>query len=845
MIKESVLPLIVIRKEQAEDSQAQEIDSALPLEFTSVRAQVFGPVASVVVSQRFGNPLKEAAELDYLFPLPENAAVTGFELQIGKRRVVGDIQELEAARATYQQARGEGRRTGLLEQRRENLFAVQLANIQPGETISAVMRYQQRMKFEDDSYTFVFPMGITPKYDSPEHPGEGRGVHAPIAHGSEQIGSVEIELSVDAGVEIAGEPFSPSHPIETVRLDERRLQVRTAGEQIPDHDFVLRYTVAGEQVKAAGWTSAGADQEIFLAAFIPPRMDEEIQPLPREFIFVLDRSGSMTGEPIAQARNALRACLRTLNPEDTFRILLFDNELDWYRAEAARVTQEELYQADEYLAKVQGRGGTEIVRALEAALAVPGAKDRTRFVVFLTDGAVSAEERALEQVRKKIGNARLFSFGIGPSVNRALLSRMASLGRGSAAFLQLDEDIEGEIIRFQDRVSFPVITDLQLTWENAKVYDVYPSRLPDLYIGQPLEISGRMVHSGSGPARFVLRGKRGEETVILQVNLPENTTSDPAINRIWARARIDDLFERQSLEPRQADDFRAEIVGLALKHHLATPYTAFVAVDTEVAGEGNPRIIHVAQPLPAGLHPEAFMGSPQAFLAASMPLPSAPDANTLIRSMSAPYKGRTKGFEIQRIEKSMMSADPETTRPVSRKIVMKSDQLQETAPDALPSFADRQGILRWLARTQNLNGSWNDDLEWTAAALLAFIRAGNTNRAGSFRQIVRRAMNWLADQRPDDWRAFLRARVFQEMAQATGEKKDRQQAQAAVAALPQPSLPLERAALNPPQTSTGTIRHLEDLRIAVLSGSPAEVPEALLQGPQADLARVWAASIKR
>src|SRR5690606_13596096 len=144
-----------------------DIDSALPLEFTSVHAQVSGPVASVVVSQRFGNPLKEAAELDYLFPLPENAAVTGFELQIGKRRVVGDIQELETARATYQQARDEVRRTGLLEQRRENLFAVQRANIQPRETISAVMRYQQRLKFEDGSYTFVFPMGITPKYDSP------------------------------------------------------------------------------------------------------------------------------------------------------------------------------------------------------------------------------------------------------------------------------------------------------------------------------------------------------------------------------------------------------------------------------------------------------------------------------------------------------------------------------------------------------------------------------------------------------------------------------------------------------------------------------------------------------
>ena len=413
-----------------------EMDSALPLEHTTVSGQVTGPAASVVVTQRFGNPLQEPAELDYLFPIPENAAITGFEVLVGSRQIQGDLREQEGARTAYEEARGQGKRAGLFEQRRPNLFAVRLANVQAGETIHATMRYQQRLKFEDDAYEFVYPMGLTPKYDSPQHPGEGEGTHAPIARGGEAVGPVEISLAVDAGLPI-GEPSSPSHSIETVRLDERRFQARLAGEHIPDHDFVLRYPVAGAQSQAAGWTSGaaegaqegqGAKDGFFLATLIPPAVEVETEPLPREFIFVLDRSGSMSGEPILQARNALRACLRALNPNDTFRILLFDTELEWFQPEPAAVTQEQVERADAYLDQVQGRGGTEIVRALEAALGVPPSGERARYIVFLTDGAVSAEARVLDGIRGRIGGARLFTFGIGPSVNRALLSRMAEAG---------------------------------------------------------------------------------------------------------------------------------------------------------------------------------------------------------------------------------------------------------------------------------------------------------------------------------------------------------------------------------------------------------------------------------
>ncbi|MBE0698356.1 MAG: hypothetical protein IH586_15680, partial [Anaerolineaceae bacterium] len=248
------------------------LDSALPLERTIVSVQITGPLASVVINQHFANPIKEAAELDYLFPLPEEAAVTGFEMRIGSRRILGDLQESEAARSAYEEAREQGKRSGLFEQRRPNLFAVRLANILPGEGIAASIRYQQRVTFADGEYEFVFPMGLTPKYVRPENPQEGKGTHAPFAKSDEKIGSLELQVTVDAGLP-AGDPTSPSHNLEITRSDERRFHLRLAGENIPDHDFVLRYPLAEEQVTAAGWTSGEAGKEFFLATVVPPRME--------------------------------------------------------------------------------------------------------------------------------------------------------------------------------------------------------------------------------------------------------------------------------------------------------------------------------------------------------------------------------------------------------------------------------------------------------------------------------------------------------------------------------------------------------------------------------------------
>ncbi len=812
--------------------------SALPLKKTMVTAQVTGPVVSVCVVQSFKNPITVPVELDYLFPLPESAAVVDFELMLGERRVKGDLQELEQARAAYDAAREAGLQAGLLEQRRPNLFSIHLANVLPGEQIQATMRYQERIRFDDGTFEFVFPMGITPKYDRLSHPGEGAGTSAPLAAAGETIGPVEINLSVDAGVPV-GDPVSPSHGIQATRQDERRFQVTLAGQVIPNKDFVLRYPLASKEVSASAWTSLAKEGQVFLASLVPPTLSEDYTPLPREFIFVLDRSGSMSGEPIAQARNALRACLRSLNQNDRFRILLFDDQMDWYDLEPRSVNQDEIDRADTFLVAVEGRGGTEILGALDAVLKLPEDNHRTRYVLFLTDGAVSAEAAALDQVRRRLGKARLFTFGIGPSVNRALLNRLAVLGRGSAEFLQLNEDIEGAVIRFQDRVGFPLLRNLSLEWFNANAWDIYPTQLPDLYAGQPLILSGMIKRQADGLIRLVVHGLLGDQPVTMPLNLLEALKPDPAVVRVWARARVDDLLEQIELDPGQSAARRSEVISLALEHALVTPLTAFVAVDQNVVNaRGEHKTILVAQPLPEGLELRGFVPR---MSGARPPMPG----QVMSPSPAAPA-GSGNAFSIPMpspVKHMLTKMSPRIAMADSASIEFdRADSKQEALPD------QPQAILRWLARGQNLDGSWNGDVEKTAAALIAFGRAGHTTQTGSFRQAVRRAYEWLKKSQGTDFSVFARALALQTLAQATTLTAQQAAAAEAIAHLPAPATPLESAVsavllgvsleniLAP-----ATLVTLDDLRLAGVMHLGLAVPESLRH--QGDLALTWAACL--
>jgi Ca-activated chloride channel family protein len=788
----------------------EKLRGAFPLERTRVTGQITGSLASILVEQHFRNGLTEPAEIEYLFPLPEKAAVFGFDLRIGERTIHGAIQETRQAREQYDLARQQGQQAALVEQRRPNLFAVRVANVLPGKPVSAALRYTEPLTYQDGEWEFVFPMGLTPRYHAPGHAEEAAGADFPIAQPEESIGPVEISLSIQCAAG-CDQPTSPSHALNVSRLDDNRLQVQLAQPAIPDHDLVLRYRAALNSTKVNVYAHTTAEGAYFLCNILPPSLDaSHPQPAPREFIFVLDRSGSMMGQPIAQARNALRACLRALNPEDTFRILLFDNEMEWFQPEPSTLTQAEMDAADRYLAQVEGRGGTDILTALETALTLPVSQKHDRYVVFLTDGAVSAEERALEKVRQNLKHTRLFTFGIGPSVNRALLRRMAELGRGKAEFLLLDEDIEGAIMRFQDRVSFPAMQSLSLEWHGARVWDVSPTQLPDLYYGEPLQITGRMLIEDSTLPTFSLTGLQGDPVEVL--HQPVQMVDEPAIGRVWAHARLEILSEKLASGAIPEEKAREEMLFLALRHQLLSPYTAFVAVDDEVVTSGGkPVVIAVAQPLPKGLEMAGFSGPvpPMPMMAMARGAKSAAGPVFMLHDQSLPGpEAQTQGAAVESIESS--AADP--------------------------SLATPEALLRKLARTQMVNGSWDQDVEMTSAALLAFVRQGHTTHTGSYRQQLRKAYQWLLHAPANPAQAHIRAAVLAALATQTHNAEQIHAAQALAAALPTPET-------TPTQPPPHTVEEIEDLRAAALANRHVTVSPRLLKGKKSLLAQVWAASI--
>ncbi|MCK6576673.1 MAG: VWA domain-containing protein [Anaerolineae bacterium] len=769
--------------------QSGETASPLPLEHTAVSAAITGGLAQVTVVQRFGNPFDHPVELEYLFPLPHQAAVVDFTLRVGVRRISAAIKETEAARQTYAAASAAGQRAGLLEQRRPNLFALRLANIQPGENIFSEIVYDDRLSFEDVGYTFTFPMGITPRYHSPAHPAPGGRVDAPYVLEDAQIAPVEIRLTLDAGVPIS-DPTSPSHPIRVERVEGGLAQVALDGRHIPNKDFVLRYEASGKTVQSSLWTHPDGESEAALLTLIPPRLSVDLVVPPREFIFVIDRSGSMSTEPMDQARRALKACLRALNPDDAFTIQAFDHQIEWFYGRGAlAVTQEHVDQADRWLDGIKSRGGTEILPAIDAALALPADASRARYLVFLTDGSVSADDAALQKVARSAGRARIFTFGIGPSVNRYLLSKMAEFGRGAAEFISSHEPIEPVVARFQDRVSYPALRDLTLTGQGVDLWDVYPPALPDLYVGQPLEIAARLLRQADhaeAPA-LTIRGELGGVPQQFSLPLPPGAASE-LVGRLWARARVESLLDRLIAHPEDRETIRQQVIALGLGARLVTPYTSFVAVDSEVTTGGTAETVLVAQPLPEGLEWGSFVGGGPAFMTMSAPAspPSSMPQLHFMRSRSQPLGSAGSGA---RDKHTLVDAiTPEYERPIA----MDEPAGQETEEDLLIAALDQKAaqphagriadildvaqkpspaVLQTLASTQRVNGSWDDDPAKTAVRLALFIQAGYTTRAGSYRAQVRKAALWLRAAAPvalDRARGLI-AETLKMLSEATGE----------------------------------------------------------------------------
>jgi Ca-activated chloride channel family protein len=560
------------------------------LEHTDVRATVTGFVSSVVVTQEFSNPFPQPIEAVYVFPLPDDSAVDEMELTAGNRTIRAQIHKREDARRIYEQAKSEGRRAALLDQERPNIFTQSVANLLPGERVKVRLQYAAPLHYDDGVYTFNFPMTVGPRFiPGVGLPGQSQGtgvvpdtdrvldasrISPPVARSG---GDVSVRVHLEAGAPIE-ELTSGSHALQVSRASTTADVSLASAAEIPNRDFILRWRVTGPQKRAALLASGGAGGT-FALLLMPEVRSAEPAPLPKEMIFVIDTSCSMSGPPLDAAKRAMRSAMEQMNPDDTFMLIDFADKASSFHDTPLPNLPNHVGRAIAYLQSLPASGGTNQLDGIERALRLPPDPKRLREVLLMTDGFIGNETEIFSAAQRDLGGARIFGFGVGNSVNHYLLSRLSQVGRGFYQYVRPAEDPEPAVERFVRRIERPLLRDITIDWGGLDVSDVLPRAVPDLFDAQPVIVMGRYRSPGRGIATVsgTRDGKRESLQVVL--DLPVNDGAAPGLKAMWARARIEELMQQQH------DGERAEIVRdvttLGLEYHLVTSYTSLVAADDQ------------------------------------------------------------------------------------------------------------------------------------------------------------------------------------------------------------------------------------------------------------------------
>ena len=615
---------------------------AAPRVRTEVSMRVTGMVARVKVEQQFTNPTAEWQEGVYVFPLPEKAAVDHLSMHVGERVIEGQIRERGEARKVYEQAKQEGRKATLVEQQRPNLFTNSIAHIGPNETVRVEIEYQQTLHYDQGVFRLRFPMTMTPRYipgAAVVKPVAGFGVHGwaqdtdavpdasqitpPVPHpDAGHMHPLSLSIDLDAGFPLAT-LTSSYHPIAvTDSGNGRKIITLSEGTVAANKDFELVWAPRlGAAPQAALFHEQRDGKQYALLMVMPPApagTGAAAASLPREAIFIIDTSGSMQGQSMNQAREALQMALNRLKPGDRFNVIQFNSVTDKLFPDAVPVDAQTLGRAREYVSRLQATGGTEMLPALRAALNGRENPGLIRQVLFLTDGAVGNEQQLFEFIKANLGDSRLFTVGIGSAPNSHFMSKAAEFGRGTFTYIGNVNEVREKMTALFAKVESPVLANLTIRWPAGQAAEMWPKRVPDLYAGEPLVVSARL-DSLSGSV--AIEGTRGADTWTQSLPLAGGR-AESGIATLWAREKIEDLMSGLRLS-QNGDEVKAAVIDTALAHHLVSKYTSLVAVDvTPSRPEGAiSKTGMVPSPLPEGAVHEAIFGTlPQTATAAQLNL---------------------------------------------------------------------------------------------------------------------------------------------------------------------------------------------------------------------------------
>lgn len=583
---------------------------ALPLESTKVDVQVTGVIAEVTVTQAYKNAGKKPINAQYVFPASTRAAVHGMRMQVRDQVIEAQIKEKQQAAQVFEAAKKAGKSASLLEQARPNVFTMKVANVMPGDHLQVSLRYSELLVPTGGVYELDYPTVVGPRYSS-QAAATAKPQDQFIASPYTPSGgapSYSFELSGSVSTPIPLQTLeSPSHSIVS-SVDNpglRHFSVAASERAGGNRDFVLRYRLAGDAVQSGLSLFDSGGEKFFLLQVEPPkRVLSELIP-PREYVFIVDVSGSMGGFPLETTKKLLRELIGGLRPTDKFNVLLFSGATALLAEHSLSATASNIALATRFIDDQNGGGGTELLPALEQAFALSKSDGLSRSFLVVTDGYIGQDRGAIDLVRSKLSNANVFAFGIGSSVNRFLIEGLAKAGAGEPFVVTDPGQANATADKLRDYVKSPVLTDVKVAYEGFDAYDVEPKTFPDVLAERPIVIQGK--YRGDAKGFVNLSGLTGKGGFSQRFDLSQvkSRPEHRALSFLWARSRIATLGDFGFAEPTTLA--KSEITALGLKYNLLTDYTSFVAVARKVVNPGGAaQNVDQPLPLPAGVSNSAI-----------------------------------------------------------------------------------------------------------------------------------------------------------------------------------------------------------------------------------------------
>jgi len=591
---------------------------------TDISGNVNGLIASIKVKQTFQNNMSEWVNGRYVFPLPEGAAVDSFRMRIGERVIDGLIKEKEAAIKAFKAAKKSGKKAGLLNQHRPNLFSISVANIGPNEEVVTELTFINKVGFQDDTFSLTLPTTITPRYISnllvkpKEVKKQQKELEQSIQHALSETQHVEIDsasgwangiariidtyaitpsqthsvgtqashnfslaLSINAGLQLQ-EVVSDTHAISNHYLSNNNVEVSLSNTiEKMDSDVVIQWQATlGKTPQAAFFQQEFNKAYYSMLMVTPPQVNSSLS-LPRDVTFVIDTSGSMSGVSMRQAKQALHNGLDYLSSNDKFNIIEFNSSFSSLYPQSAIATNTTLSQAHAMVDQLEAGGGTEMFAPLKHVLNNQQDSNYLSQIIFITDGSINNESALFELIKNNLNNARLFTVAIGSAPNHFFMEKAAQFGRGTSTAINKLDQVNQQMAALFEKITSPVMRDLEVSFPQTSSVEIYPSVVPDLYKGQPLTL---IVKSDKPITQANIEGQLVNTPWKQTLNLTSrNRQNTDNLDTVWARQKVAALMDQLRTGERNHQDTKSDVVSLGIEHNIVTKYTSFIAIEQTVS----------------------------------------------------------------------------------------------------------------------------------------------------------------------------------------------------------------------------------------------------------------------